>query len=74
MKVYVVIEDSFVEGVFDSKEKAENKIIDCVKNDKISQNLYKDDISTGNFSDTIEEWVRAGYVSDYWSIEEWEVE
>ena len=74
MKVYVVIEDGCVEGVFDSKEKAENKIIDCVKNDKISQNLYKDDISTGNFSGTIEEWVHAGYVSDYWSIEEWKVE
>lgn len=74
MKVYVVIEDGCVEGVFNSEEKAENKIIDCVKHDEVSQNLYKDDISTGEFIGTIEEWTRAGYVSDYWSIQEWEVE
>lgn len=74
MKVYVVIEDGAIEGVFNSKEKAENKIIDCVKHDKVSQNLYQDDIIIGAFAGTIEEWVHEGYVSDYWFIEEWEVE
>ncbi len=74
MKVYVVIEDGCVEGVFDSEGKAENKIVDCVKHDEISQNFYVDDIITGRFTGTIEEWVRKGNVSDYWSIEEWEVE
>ena len=74
MKTYVVIEDGAVVGVCSSKEKAENKVIDCVKHDAVSKNIYQDDIITGAFTGTIEEWVRAGYVSDYWFIEEWEVE
>lgn len=73
MKVYIVLEDENIIGVFGSEEKAKDKIISRAKDDNVSNTLYQDDIDAGYFTGTFEEWVITGSVSDFWRIEEHEV-
>lgn len=73
MKVYVVLEDGVPVEVFSSEEKAWEEIIKRASADAPCKEFYEDDISSNVFNGTFEDWVRAGYVSDYWHIYDFEL-
>lgn len=74
MKVYIVREEDYILGVYNTKEKAENEIIKCVKEDFSLCAVFQDEVADGYFKGTIEDWVRAGNVDDYYTIDDREVE
>ena len=73
MTVYIVREEDYILGVYNTKEKAENEIIRLVKEDSSLRRVFENEIAIGYFKGTIEDWIRAGNVDDYYTIDDREV-
>lgn len=74
MTVYIVREEDYILGVYDTKEKAENEIIKQVKEDSTLRAVFQNEVAIGYFEGTIEDWIHAGNVDDYYTIDDREVE
>ena len=74
MKVYIVREEDYILGVYNTKEKAENEILKRVREDFSLCAVFRDEVIDGVFEGTLDDWIRAGNVSDYYTIDDREVE